>query len=144
MISQSIPSPHKEDEMLLVDMNNLFFHDRDEQKRFKIENVWKFGKQLNDQGYCPVVFVADSTFRHNVDNKQMFEFFKKSERIVEAAYGTKADVFVLKLTKDYKCKFLTNDKYREYREEFGKKWIFEHSVGFTVVRGKVYTVERGS
>jgi len=44
----------------------------------------------------------------------------------EAPAGRTADIFILKQARNKDCKFLTNDLYRDYYDNFDKDWILSH------------------
>ena len=70
--------------------------------------------------------IADASMRHHVDYPAAYEDLVKKKTVGEASAGRKADEFVLKVAKKKECKFLSNDMFNDYKEEFGHDWVYEN------------------
>jgi hypothetical protein len=125
------PTPNN---MVVVDLNNILNLDRDENENLKVENVLNLYNSVLDLGYEPHL-VADANMRHHVNSKDQYEDLVDRKIINQAAAGTKADGWVLKIAKRWHCKFLSNDLFREYRDEFGREWIADHRITCIFVNG---------
>ena len=108
--------------ILHVDTTNILNLDKDKNRNIKVSNIAKVRDAVLALGYIPKMW-ADASMRHHVDNEKQYEQLIDKKIIYETPAGTKADIWVLKIAKKKNYKFLTNDLYRKYREEFGKKWI---------------------
>ena len=54
-----------------------------------------------------------------------------------APAGRTADIFILKLARRNSCKFLTNDLFRNYYNEFGEEWIKENRITYMYEDGEL-------
>ena len=120
---------------LVVDITNILNLDRDENGKIKIENILKLYNTIVELGYEPHM-IADASMRHHLDSDDQYEDLEDKRIINQSPAGTKADEWVLEVAKQENCKFLTNDLYREYREEFGKDWIFNNRLTCLFSNGK--------
>ena len=120
---------------LVVDITNILNLDRDENGKIKIENVLKLYNTIVELGYEPHM-IADASMSYHLDSDDQYEDLEDKRIINQSPAGTKADEWVLEVAKQENCKFLTNDLYREYREEFGKDWIFNNRLTCLFSNGK--------
>ncbi|MFW9826684.1 MAG: hypothetical protein ACFFEY_03580 [Candidatus Thorarchaeota archaeon] len=117
---------HKKGELLVVDITNILNDDKNEFGKLKIENILLVRDSLLSLGFEPLM-IADANMRHYpLDNPQLYEELLNRRIVAQAPAGRKADGFVLEFTKAENCKFLSNDMYKDYYNEFGKEWIFNH------------------
>lgn len=125
----------EEKAMLAVDLTNILNLDRDDNGKVKIENVLNLYDALLELGYKPHM-IADASMRHYLDYEDQYEDLKEKKIIRQSPAGTKADEWVLEVAKREHCKFLSNDLYRDYRDEFGKDWIFNNRLTSIFANGK--------
>jgi len=111
-------------EKLAVDLLNILYEDRDEEGKLKVENVKKVYNYLLKENYEPFLIV-DASAKYQMDDENEYEFLVNAKVVIQAPAGRKADIFILKIAKTFKCKFLTNDLYKDYYEEYGKDWIIK-------------------
>ena len=72
---------------------------------------------------------------YRFDDRDLYEELISNKKVNEAPAMKAADKFFLKCAKIYKCKFLTNDKCKDYWDEFGKEWILENRITFMFIEG---------
>jgi len=135
----SIQSPNK---MMIVDLANILYQDKNENQELKVENIIKVHRAVFSMGYTPTM-IADASTKHKMDDKSLYEGLIEDGFVVQSPAGTKADEYVLEVAKAEKSKFLTNDLFREYWDEFGSDWIFRNRLTCLYVNGKFIIRENG-
>ncbi len=118
----SIQHPNK---IMVVDITNILNLDKNEQQMLKVKNIIKLDRAIFSLGYTPTM-IADASMRHHMDDKNLYEELIDDGIVLQAPAATKADEYILEVAKAENCKFLSNDMYEEYWNEFGKDWIFEN------------------
>ena len=112
-------------EFLIVDITNILNEDKDINGKLKVENIIKIRDAVRALGYIPEM-IADANMKYHLDNPLLYELLKKKGVVKDAPGGREADEFVLAIAKKENCKFLTNDMYSDYTNEFGVIWIHEN------------------
>ena len=125
----------EEKAILVVDLTNILNLDRDDNRKIKVENVINLYNAVVELGYEPHM-IGDASMRHYLNSADQYEDLKEKRIIRQSPAGTKADEWVLEVAKRENSKFLSNDLYRDYREEFGKEWIFDNRLTCIFVNGK--------
>lgn len=120
---------------LVVDITNILNLDRDQNGEIKINNILKVYNAVIELGYEPHM-IADASMRHHLDYDNQYKDLEDKGIINQSPAGNKADEWVLEIAKREKCKFLTNDLYRDHRAEFGKDWIFNNRLTCLFSNGK--------
>ena len=134
-IKQNQQKIENKDDYLIIDLTNILNLDKGEDKILKVENINKIRDATISLSYAPIM-VADASMKYHLDNQEVYEDLNEHKFIIQSPAGVKADEYVLEIAKREKTKFLTNDKYEEYWEEFGKDWIFENRLTCIFVNGK--------
>jgi hypothetical protein len=101
---------------VIVDASNIAHSGKKEGKP-RLENLMKAAKALEKLGYQPVL-IADASLRHEIDNKEDFKKLIDEEKVQQVPSGTTADHYILKLAEERDAKILSNDAFREYKDEF--------------------------
>ncbi len=135
-------SVQRSNKMIVVDITNVLNLDKDENQTLKVENIIKVHRSVFSLGYTPTM-IADASMRYHLDDENLYEELVDSNTIIQAPAGTKADEYVLEIAKAENCKFLTNDKYEEYWDEFGKDWIFKNRLTCIYYNEKFIIRENG-
>ena len=107
---------------MLVDVTNILNLDKNGNGDIQVKNIIKVHDAISALGYTPKMW-ADASMRHHVDDKSQYERLVDKGIVKQSPAGNKADIVVLKLAKKFNYKFLANDLYREYRDDYGKEWI---------------------
>lgn len=126
----------KTNSRLVVDLTNILYQDLDKNERLKTRNILSIRDDLLSKGYNPFLIVDAST-KHKVDDTDQYEMLENNNIINQAPAKRTADKFVLKCAKNWNCKFLTNDQFIEYWDEFGKEWVLENRVTYMFVEGEL-------
>jgi hypothetical protein len=129
-------SPNKKTTRIVVDITNILYKDLNKDEKIKIKNLPSIRDSLTALGYNPYL-IADASTQHNVDDKVLYREYIKKKYFTEAPAGRTADKYVLKYAQRWKCKFITNDMYREYWKEFGEEWVLRNRVTFMYTNGQL-------
>ncbi len=114
-----------ENKRIYVDITNILHMDKDNNGKLKVKNIPMVFETVKSTGFKPKL-LADASTKYNVDDLERFEKLI-SKKIVKLAPAKRtADIYILKYAKKLECKFLTNDQYEDYYDEFGEDWINEH------------------
>lgn len=132
IIAQQIP-----DTGIVSDLNNYLFEDKDSDGKVKIENIELLEKTLTEVGYNKQILIGSSWLIKKVNKPKMYDRLVIERRICKAPALTDADWYILKLAKIYNYDILSNDKFKDYWEEFGKDWIMEKRKTFMLLEGKL-------
>lgn len=110
---------------LYVDIANILYMDHDGNNKLKVENIPKLIEMLKLLDYSPIL-IADASIKYEMDDRKKYEKMVVEKIVREAPAGRTADIFILKQASKKDCKFLTNDLYRDYYDNFDKDWILSH------------------
>jgi hypothetical protein len=119
--------PDTSNKLMIVDITNILNLDKDQNHELKFKNILKVHRAVFSLGYEPVM-IADASMRYHVDDKNLYEELINNGKIIQSPAGIKADEYILEVAKSENCKFLTNDKFEEYWDEFGLDWIKKNRV----------------
>ncbi|MFX0028920.1 MAG: hypothetical protein ACFE8B_06910 [Candidatus Hermodarchaeota archaeon] len=123
-------SKKKGNRFLIVDITNILNEDKDINGKLKVENIIKIRNAIRALGYIPEM-IADANMKYHLDNPLLYDVLKKKGMVKDAPGGREADEIVLSIAKQENCKFLTNDMYSDYANEFGASWIYENRLTCT-------------
>lgn len=129
--SNSLNSEHMNP--LIVDLNNFILEDKDLDNRGKVKNIEKLVSNLKKSGYNEIILIASSKLKYRIDNKKEYKKMVKKYDIKESPAMVDTDWFILDLAKKLDCDILTNDRFKEYWDEFGRKWIMNIRRTFMIV-----------
>ncbi len=128
-------SSNVEAEKVIVDLTNIMYEDMGEDGNLLTSSVLRIRDLLISKGFDPRL-VVDASTSHKIDDEKGFEKLDKINVFKQAPAGRKADWTVLMLAQKNNCRFITNDLYRKYRDEFGKDWIEENRITLIFAEGQ--------
>jgi Zc3h12a-like Ribonuclease NYN domain len=103
---------------VIVDASNVAHFGKDrEGKKPSLDNLMKAIEALEKLGYEPFP-IADASLRHEIDEKEKFNELLDNGKVQQVPSGTTADHFILNIAEEEDCKILSNDNFREYKDEF--------------------------
>ena len=103
---------------VIVDASNVAHFGKDKEgEKPSLDNLLKAVEALEKLGYEPFP-IADASLRHEIDEKEKFNELLEKGKVQQVPSGTTADHFILKIAEDEDCKILSNDNFREYKDEF--------------------------
>jgi hypothetical protein len=104
------------------------------QARPRLDHIQHLRRKLEEEGYEPIVIV-DAALRHQIDDAPAFEALEKDGRIRQAPAGTDADWFILTFARELDAVVVSNDRFREYRQEFPE--FEDRQIRFMIVDNEV-------
>jgi hypothetical protein len=119
-------------EKVVVDGTNVAFEQKSEDGRAMLDNILQLRSLLLECGFEPIIIV-EADLRYEIDNREGLEELLNRGEILQAPADTEADFFVLKTAELENLKFVSNDLYNKYRDQF--PWIRERRVPFMLVKG---------
>jgi len=122
---------------VVVDLDNFLYADKNAKGKCRIENIELLEATLRKLGYNKIILIVSSYFIKKVDNKRIYERMVKERRINKAPALVDTDWYVIQLAKILDCDILSNDKYRDYWDEFGKEWIKKKRKTFMIFERKL-------
>lgn len=102
---------------IIVDASNVAYFSNNENHIPKMSNIWAAIKALEESG-DEFVIIADASLRHEIDDKEGFIGLLDSDNVEEVPAGNDADHFILEIANNENAKILSNDKFRNYADEF--------------------------
>lgn len=115
---------------MIIDASNIAHH----QNKAIMKRIIEAIKAVKKLGFKPIV-VADASLKHKIDDEEKYKEYIKRGVIKEVPAGTNADHYILKLAEEEDAKILSNDNFREFRDEF--KNIDSRRVPYTFENNKI-------
>ena len=137
MIENKQILPRSYEKGIAGDLDNFLCADRNSKGKCKIENIELLEVTLRELGYDKIILIVSSYFFKRVDNKNIYEKLVSERRIIKAPALVDTDWYVLQLAKTLDCDILSNDKFRDYWDEFRKEWVKEKRKTFMLFEGKL-------
>jgi len=120
---------------VIVDASNVAHFGKDKEgKKPSLDNLLKAVEALEKLGYEPFP-IADASLRHEIDEKEKFNELLENSKVQQVPSGTTADHFILKIAEEENCKILSNDNFREFRDEFQD--INNRRIPFNFIEDKI-------
>lgn len=102
---------------VVIDASNVAHTNKKEDSKPLMSNILAAVDALKESG-DEFVIIADASLRHEIDDKEQYEKLLESDNVEEAPAGMDADHFILELATNENAKILSNDKFRDYADEF--------------------------
>lgn len=102
---------------VVIDASNVAHANKKEDSKPLMSNILAAVKALEESG-DEFVIIADASLRHEIDDKEKYEKLLESDNVEEAPAGMDADYFILELASNENARILSNDKFRDYADEF--------------------------
>ncbi|MGH2457553.1 MAG: NYN domain-containing protein [Chloroflexota bacterium] len=126
---------HDGQKRILVDAANVAFTNRNRPNdKGCVENIRAMRRALVELGYDPI-FIADASLRFEVDEPEELNQLEQAGKILQAPAGTQADYFLLADAKRENLSIVSNDTFRDRKDEFPN--AFKRRVPFMIVDGRV-------
>lgn len=126
--------PRQKWQVAVVDGANVAYAERTREGRPKASNITAMRAALERLRYKPIIIV-DAALRHDVDDTQQMESLIEKQIVRQAPAGVPADYFVLRTAQEEGAVIVSDDIYRQYREQF--PWITERRLPFMIINGRV-------
>jgi len=104
----------------------------------KISRLDKLFKKLHSLGITKYIILCDRSLYYTIDKKKEYKILVKNGRVSETPGGTEADHFILQYAKDNDSYIISNDRFKEFREFFGKAWLDKRLITFKFIKDNLY------
>lgn len=94
----------------------------------EISNLYQLIHILEKFGIQTYNILCDANLYHTIDNREEYQYLIDSGKVEQTPAMRPADLFVLEKAKKNDAYMITNDKYQEYWDRYGKEWILERRV----------------
>ena len=102
---------------VIVDASNVAHFRKNENDEPMLANILAAVDALeakNDE----FMVIADASLSHDIDNKEDYHKLVADESIEEVPTGNNADHYILKIAEENNARILSNDKFRDFKDEF--------------------------
>ncbi|MEK9716204.1 MAG: hypothetical protein VW394_05535, partial [Candidatus Heimdallarchaeota archaeon] len=108
----------------------------DEKGKPKLENIKLAKKVMSKNKFEDIIIVVDAALRYQIQDRKQLDKEANEGFIKVLPAKVDADKFILRLSRDTGALILTNDLYKEYRDEFD--WIDKKRVPYSIINGELY------
>lgn len=102
---------------VVIDASNVASFGKKEDSKAKLEYILSAVNALEERNDDTVI-IADASLRHSIDDKEKYVELVDNNFIEEVEAGTNADHLILNLAEKEHAKILSNDRFREFVDEF--------------------------
>lgn len=121
-------------EVIVVDGANVAWSEQTNNGKPRVANIVAMRKALEKEGFDPIIII-DASLRYDVDDPDQLESLIDGQHVRQSPAGTEADYFVLMTADQQHSRFVTNDTYEQYRDDYD--WIWERRIPFMIIEGQV-------
>lgn len=121
-------------DVIVVDGANVAWEEQTKDGKPKVSNIVAMRQALEKEGYDPIIII-DARLRYDVDDPDQLESLIDGQHVRQSPAGTEADYFVLMTAKQQDARFVTNDTFEKYQDDY--EWIWERRIPFMIVEGQV-------
>ncbi len=125
---------------VIIDGSNVALYGlkNSDKKKAVLGNILAVIEKLKEGKASQIITICDANIRYIIDEKEKFNKMVASKTLILSPSGIKADTFILDYAREKNCLIVSNDKFREYREnDWVKKNIDNITFGFIFVGGEV-------
>ncbi|RBQ22715.1 hypothetical protein ALNOE001_15990 [Candidatus Methanobinarius endosymbioticus] len=102
---------------VVIDASNVAHSGKEGDSSPKLQNILSAVKYLEDnENDC--VIIADASLKHEIDDKEKYMHLVEEEAIEEVPSGNNADHFILQLAEEENAEILSNDFFKDFKDEF--------------------------
>ncbi|MDL2246862.1 Zc3h12a-like ribonuclease [Methanobrevibacter sp. OttesenSCG-928-K11] len=102
---------------VIIDGSNVAHYKKNKDSKPQLSNILAAVDALEKRG-DEFVIIVDASLRHEIDEKDEFKKLLDSENVEQVPSGNNADHFIFELAEKEKAKILSNDKFRDFSDEF--------------------------
>ena len=114
----------------VVDLNNLVMSNG----KPRLEKFFRLRKKLEEFAK-DVIYVASSSLKYRIDDKERYLKFVKEGVILESPHGVDTDLFILQIAREFDASILSNDAFREYKPRYADE--INRCLRFMIVKDKI-------
>jgi len=121
---------------VIIDGSNVALYGlkNSEKKKGVLNNILEVIKKLKELKASEIITICDANIRYIIDEKDKFNQMVANKTLILSPSGIKADTFILDYAREKNCLIVSNDKFREYRDnEWISKNIDNITLGFIFV-----------
>jgi hypothetical protein len=117
--------------IVIVDGSNVAMYgmSKSGKKRALLENILSVINKLKEFKAAEIITICDANIRYNIDEKEKLDRMIDNKSIILAPSGIRADMFILDYAREKNCLIVSNDKFRDYRND---KWIHDNIDSITI------------
>ncbi len=122
----------------VIDGSNVAREIKNKDNKGQLLHIQLLVNKLESLGAQSCVILCDRSLRYEIDYKDEYEEYVKKNEIIETPAGTQADIFILKYAKNHDAYIISNDRFKDHYDTFGKSWITQKHISFTIVGDEIY------
>jgi hypothetical protein len=130
------PDLEFENNKVVVDGSNIAWEELSDSGKPKIENVIMAIETLEQYGFKDITVVADAALRYQIEDPHNLDERVKEGIIKVLPAKVDGDSFILRLSRSSGALILTNDLFKEYREEY--RFIDQRRIPYSIINGTFY------
>ena len=131
VFQEAIKSHYSTKEIIIVDLASfLMTEDRKGEKL-----LMGLGSQLNEKD-LQYRYVLDGKLKNKWSHLRDFDW-KIRNKIITLTPDGEAEQYILNLAKEKRMRFLSNNLFEEYYDQFGNEWIEKNRIGFKIIDDKI-------
>ena len=121
-------------EVVIIDGANVAYEERSAGGKPKLSNLLRVRGELEERG-LEAVIIVDASLKYDIDDQSQLEVLIQSQKVRQVPAGTDADYFIIQLADQFNARVVTNDRYRDYLEQY--PWINDRRLPYMIVKGEV-------
>src|SRR3954471_4839496 len=125
-------------EVVIIDGANVAHEEGSAGGKPKLSNLLNVRNELEERGFEAVIIV-DASLKYDIDDQSQLETLIQSQQVRQVPAGTDADYFIIQLAEQFDARVVTNDRYRDYLEQY--PWITDRRLPYMIVEGEVVLYE---
>lgn len=133
---QYIPDIDFPKKSIIVDGSNIAWEEVNKKNKPQMSNILISIKHLKDYGFEEILVVVDAALRYQIDNKTELDGLSRKGIIKVLPAKVNGDSFILRLSAQKQSLILTNDLFKEFREEY--PWIDDRRVPYTIMKSQFF------
>lgn len=129
---------YKTDDLLFViDGANVALSKKNSNKKGLLKSLRILEKKLNSFSIRYKI-LCDRSLQYMIDEKSKYRALVDMGKIIETPAGTQADNFILNYAKENDAFVISNDRFKDFYNIFGNKWIKKKRITFTFIDHSIF------
>ena len=125
---------YKTDDLLFViDGANVALSKKNSNNKGLLKSLQILEKKLKSYSITRIEILCDRSLRYRIDEQSSYFRLIEMEKIIETPAGTQADNFILNYAKENDGFVISNDRFKDFYDIFGKEWIKNKRITFTFI-----------
>lgn len=121
---------------IIVDGSNVAWDEPTPNNKASLENLLDCINELKKAGFAKITVIVDAALRYQVEDTKKFDKAAKQGYFKVLPAKVSGDLFILRLSQETEAMILTNDLFKEFRENF--PFIDERRVPFSFLDGEFF------